>query len=189
MSVTVGHKISDFTANSTGGEIRLSELAGNKVVLFFYPKDNTPGCTNESSDFRDRFNDFGAAGATVLGVSRDSLKSHENFRARFDFPFHLISDANEALCSQFGVIDAQEHCRPGSSNDEQRNEGKPAIAGAGVLADDADLGRRHGALGVAKHPLHGYRATDIDCPRQRMDRGQQCIQGRSPPWREAGRLR
>ena len=104
MSVTVGQKVSDFTAASTGGEIRLSSLAGRKVVLFFYPKDNTPGCTNEGSDFRDRHDAFLAAGAVVLGVSRDGLKSHENFKAKFEFPFELISDADEALCTQFGVI-------------------------------------------------------------------------------------
>ena len=104
MSVTVGQKVSDFTAASTGGQIRLSDLAGQKVVLFFYPKDNTPGCTNQGSDFRDRHEAFRAAGATVLGVSRDSLKSHESFRAKFEFPFELISDPDEALCAQFGVM-------------------------------------------------------------------------------------
>lgn len=104
MSVTVGQKVSDFTAASTGGPVRLAELAGRKLVLFFYPKDNTPGCTNESSDFRDRFEDFEAAGATVFGISRDGMKSHEGFRAKLGLPFHLISDADEALCTQFGVI-------------------------------------------------------------------------------------
>lgn len=104
MSVTIGSKVPDFTASSTGGPVRLSELAGRKVVLFFYPKDNTPGCTSEGSDFRDRHEAFEAAGATVFGVSRDSLKSHQGFRAKFDFPFHLISDPEEALCGLFDVI-------------------------------------------------------------------------------------
>lgn len=104
MPVTVGQKVSDFTAASTGGPVSLSELAGSKVVLFFYPKDNTPGCTNEASDFRDRHEDFRAAGAVVLGVSRDGLKSHEGFRARHGFPFELVSDADEALCGLFDVI-------------------------------------------------------------------------------------
>ena len=104
MSVTVGQQVSDFTAASTGGQVRLSELAGRKLVLFFYPKDNTPGCTNESSDFRDRFDAFEAADTTVFGISRDGMKSHEGFRAKLGLPFHLISDPDEALCAQFGVM-------------------------------------------------------------------------------------
>lgn len=104
MSVTVGQPVPDFTAASTGGDLTLSSLSGSKVVLFFYPKDNTPGCTNEASDFRDRHPDFTAAGAVVVGISRDSLRSHENFRARHEFPFHLISDADEAVCALFDVI-------------------------------------------------------------------------------------
>ncbi len=104
MPVTVGQKVSDFTAASTGGPVSLSGLAGSKLVLFFYPKDNTPGCTTEASDFRDRHEDFRAAGAVVLGVSRDSLKSHDGFRAKHDFPFELVSDPDEALCGLFGVI-------------------------------------------------------------------------------------
>jgi peroxiredoxin Q/BCP len=83
---------------------RLSEHRGKKLVLYFYPKDNTPGCTVEGSDFRDRHKEFAKAGAEVVGVSRDSLKSHENFKAKMKFPFELLSDAEEALCAQFGVM-------------------------------------------------------------------------------------
>lgn len=104
MSVTVGQKVPDFSVASTGGELQLSALAGRKVVLFFYPKDNTPGCTNEGSDFRDQHQAFVDAGAVVLGISRDSLRSHENFRAKFEFPYHLIADTDEALCTLFEVI-------------------------------------------------------------------------------------
>ena len=104
MSVTVGSKVPDFSAASTGGDIRLSKLKGRKVVLFFYPKDNTPGCTNEASDFRDHHAAFVQAGAVVLGVSRDSLKSHEGFKSKLGFPFELISDPDEALCALFDVI-------------------------------------------------------------------------------------
>ena len=104
MPVSVGKTVPDFTAQATGGPLRLGDLKGTKVVLFFYPKDNTPGCTNEASDFRDRKADFDGAGAVILGISRDSLKSHENFKAKLGLPFELISDADEALCAQFDVI-------------------------------------------------------------------------------------
>jgi len=104
VAVAVGRKVPDFKAAATGGEVTLSALKGSKVVLYFYPKDNTPGCTTQGGDFRDRFEAFRKAGAVVLGVSRDSLKSHEVFKTRHEFPFELISDPDEALCEQFGVI-------------------------------------------------------------------------------------
>jgi peroxiredoxin Q/BCP len=104
LSVTIGRKVPDFDAQSTGGPVRLSKLKGRKVVLFFYPKDNTPGCTNEASDFRDNHDAFVRAGAVVIGVSRDSLKSHEGFKSKLDFPYELISDPDETLCELFGVI-------------------------------------------------------------------------------------
>jgi peroxiredoxin Q/BCP len=97
--------VQDFSIPSTGGgPFRLSEHRGKKLVLYFYPKDNTPGCTQEGADFRDLHKDFRKAGAEVLGVSRDSLKSHESFKAKMQFPFELLSDAEEELCAQFGVI-------------------------------------------------------------------------------------
>jgi peroxiredoxin Q/BCP len=97
-------KVADFSAPATGGTFRLSDHRGKKIVLYFYPKDSTPGCTTEGADFRDAWDKFRAAGAVVVGVSRDSLKSHENFKAKLAFPFELISDADEALCRQFDVI-------------------------------------------------------------------------------------
>jgi peroxiredoxin Q/BCP len=97
-------KISDFTAPSTGGEFKLSAHKGRPVVIYFYPKDNTPGCTMEGAQFRDLFKKFQKAGAVIVGVSRDSLKSHENFKAKMGFPFELISDADEKLSHQFDVI-------------------------------------------------------------------------------------
>ncbi len=101
----LGKPVKDFSLPATGGgTFRLSEHRGKKLVLYFYPKDNTPGCTVEGSDFRDRYKDFRKAGAEVLGVSRDSLKSHEGFKAKMKFPFELLSDADEELCTQFGVI-------------------------------------------------------------------------------------
>jgi peroxiredoxin Q/BCP len=101
----LGRVVKDFKAAATGGEtVHLRALRGKKVVLYFYPKDMTPGCTNESRDFRDLHADFRRAGAVVLGVSRDSLQSHEKFREKHDLPFPLISDPDEALCRQFDVI-------------------------------------------------------------------------------------
>ena len=99
-----GSRVADFTAAATGGPFKLSAHKGSAVVLYFYPKDNTPGCTIEGTDFRDLHKQFAKLGAVVAGVSRDSLKSHANFKAKFAFPFELISDADEKLCAQFGVI-------------------------------------------------------------------------------------
>ena len=98
-------KVRDFTLPSTGGStFKLSDQRGTALVLYFYPKDNTPGCTVEGGDFRDRHAAFRKAGAEVVGVSRDSIQSHEGFKAKMKFPFELLSDADEALCAQFGVI-------------------------------------------------------------------------------------
>ena len=104
MTVTVGKAVPDFTAAATGGDFRVKDLRGRTVVLYFYPKDNTPGCTTEGSDFAKSHAKFEKSGAVVVGVSRDSLRSHEGFKAKMKFPFELISDAEEALCNQFGVI-------------------------------------------------------------------------------------
>ncbi len=100
-----GKKIPDFSVPATGGvTFKLSDHKGHPVVLYFYPKDNTPGCTTEGADFRDLHKEFAKLGAVVAGVSRDSLKSHEGFKTKMGFPFPLLSDADEKLCTQFGVI-------------------------------------------------------------------------------------
>jgi peroxiredoxin Q/BCP len=99
-----GRKITDFEAASTGGPFRLSAHVGSIVVLYFYPKDNTPGCTTEGVAFRDLHAAFRKAGAVVVGASRDSLKAHENFKAKMAFPFELVADPDEKLCDKFGVI-------------------------------------------------------------------------------------
>ncbi len=105
MSLTLGQTAPDFTAEATSNQqVTLSALKGKKVVLYFYPKDSTPGCTNQGGDFRDLYSDFQAANTLVFGISRDSLRSHENFKAKQSFPFELISDKDEILCKLFDVL-------------------------------------------------------------------------------------
>lgn len=95
----------DFSLSATGDRtVTLSALRGRKLVIYFYPKDNTPGCTTEGAQFRDLHEKFAKAGAVVAGVSRDSIRSHQNFAAKMGFPFPLLSDADEKLCQLFGVI-------------------------------------------------------------------------------------
>jgi peroxiredoxin Q/BCP len=101
---TVGKKVTAFSAPSTGGPVASKDLAGSPYVLYFYPKDDTPGCTLEGQGFRDRLPAFKRLGIRVLGVSRDSLGSHDKFRAKYGLPFDLLSDADEKLCRQFDVI-------------------------------------------------------------------------------------
>jgi peroxiredoxin Q/BCP len=97
--------VGDFAVPSTGGkEFRLSAVDAKLLVLYFYPKDNTPGCTTEGAQFRDLYPRFRKAGCAVYGVSRDSLKSHENFKVKMGFPFDLLSDEDEGVCKRFGVI-------------------------------------------------------------------------------------
>jgi peroxiredoxin Q/BCP len=103
--VTVGKRVDSFDLPATGDKnISLDDFNGTCLVLYFYPKDNTPGCTREGQEFRDAYPEFQAAGANVVGVSRDSVRTHQNFCAKHDFPFDLISDGEESLCRQFDVI-------------------------------------------------------------------------------------
>jgi len=103
--VSVGKKVPAFKLPATGEqEISLAGLKGKKIVLYFYPKDSTPGCTLEGQDFRDQLAKFKRQNAVILGVSRDSLAAHEKFRARQEFTFDLLSDADEKLCTLFDVI-------------------------------------------------------------------------------------
>ena len=105
MAVSIDQPVADFEAPATGGQtISLASLKGKQVVIYFYPKDSTPGCTTQGQGFRDQLEAFKAANTEVFGVSRDSLKSHENFKAKQGFTFDLISDKEEALCQQFDVI-------------------------------------------------------------------------------------
>ena len=103
--VSVGKRVKNFTLPATGDkDLSLQDFSGRSLVIFFYPKDNTPGCTREGQDFRDLYEQFTAAGADMVGVSRDSVRTHQNYRNKHGFPFHLLSDKDEALCKQFDVI-------------------------------------------------------------------------------------
>jgi peroxiredoxin Q/BCP len=99
------HLVADFTLPATGGvDFTLSAMRGKTLVIYFYPKDNTPGCTSESQQFRDAYNQFRKANCEIAGISRDSIKSHENFKSKLALPFALLSDAEEIACAQFDVI-------------------------------------------------------------------------------------
>ena len=97
--------VADFQLTATSGKtFKLSDYLGKNLVIYFYPKDSTPGCTTQGIQFRDAYNDFQANDTEIFGVSRDSLKSHENFKAKFTFPFELLADTEELACTLFGVI-------------------------------------------------------------------------------------
>lgn len=97
--------VADFTLPATGvTTFQLHAARGKPLVIFFYPKDNTPGCTTESQQFRDFYADFKKMNCEVVGISRDSIKSHENFKAKFSLPYALLSDSEEKVCEQFGVM-------------------------------------------------------------------------------------
>jgi len=103
--VSIGKKVANFSLAATGArQLSLDDFTGRMLVLYFYPKDSTPGCTLEGQDFRNRHAQFRAAGAEILGVSRDSIKAHENFKLKQGFTFDLLSDQDETLCRQFDVI-------------------------------------------------------------------------------------
>jgi peroxiredoxin Q/BCP len=103
--ISVDNKVPDFSLPATGDqEISLSRFKGKNVVIYFYPKDSTPGCTTEGQDFRDNYKTLQQLNTEILGVSRDGIKSHENFKAKQSFPFELLSDKDETLCQLFDVI-------------------------------------------------------------------------------------
>ncbi|MBC8268400.1 MAG: thioredoxin-dependent thiol peroxidase [Rhodospirillaceae bacterium] len=104
MTINPGDRAPDFDLPTDGGgTLSLKELSGKSVVLYFYPKDSTPGCTNEAKDFRDVHAQFTKAGAVILGASKDSVKRHDNFKAKYDLPFSLLSDEEGTLCEAYGV--------------------------------------------------------------------------------------
>ncbi len=103
-SVSPGKKVPAFKADAIPGEFSLSDYLGKILVLYFYPRDNTPGCTQQGIDFRDRYEEFRKAGAAIVGVSRDSLRSHEGFAKKYALPFPLVSDTTEFICDLFDVM-------------------------------------------------------------------------------------
>lgn len=104
MSVNEGDKAPAFSMPTDGGgTISLKDLKGKNVVLYFYPKDSTPGCTKEACGFRDLMPDFSKVDAEIIGVSKDSIKRHDNFKAKYDLPFVLASDENDDVCERYGV--------------------------------------------------------------------------------------
>lgn len=105
MTVTLNKPLPKFNAPATGGiTFKPADYKGKNLVLYFYSKDNTAGCTNEAKSFRDLFGKFQSANTVVFGISRDSLKSHENFKTKHELPFELISDSDETVCTVFDVI-------------------------------------------------------------------------------------
>ena len=104
MNVELGNKAPDFTLPTDGnGSVTLSKLKGKKVVLYFYPKDDTSGCTAEACGFRDSFPDYGGTGAVVIGISKDSVTSHDKFKKKHELPFILASDTSSEVCEKYGV--------------------------------------------------------------------------------------
>lgn len=105
MSMEIGQPAPAFELAATGERtLSLADLRGKNVVVYFYPKDNTPGCTQEGQDFRDLYPEFQKLDTEILGISRDSVRSHENFSAKFEFPFPLLSDQDETVCRLFDVM-------------------------------------------------------------------------------------
>jgi peroxiredoxin Q/BCP len=105
MAIVVNKPLPEFEASATGGvKVTNNSHLGQTLVLYFYPKDNTPGCTTEAMQFRDKYKDFVKAGAIVFGVSRDNMKSHDEFKAKLELPFELIADTEEKMCHMFGVV-------------------------------------------------------------------------------------
>ena len=103
--IKVGSKVQNFSLEGTSNlQFNLNDFAGKNIIIYFYPKDSTPGCTNEGIDFKDLYESFKNLNTEIFGVSRDSLKSHENFKAKYNFPFELLSDPDEEVCKLFDVI-------------------------------------------------------------------------------------
>ena len=103
--IKVGSKVQNFSLEGTSNlQFNLNDFAGKNIIIYFYPKDSTPGCTNEGIDFKDLYESFKNLNTEIFGISRDSLKSHENFKAKYHFPFELLSDPDEVACQLFDVI-------------------------------------------------------------------------------------
>ncbi|WP_315070512.1 peroxiredoxin [uncultured Clostridium sp.] len=105
LTLQEGIKAPDFTLiGSDKKEHRLSDYSNKKIILYFYPKDNTPGCSQEAQDFKNAIEEFSSKNTVILGISRDSIKSHDKFIAKYDLPFILLSDEDETVCNLYGVL-------------------------------------------------------------------------------------
>ena len=102
--IEINKKVANFTGESTAGEFSLEKYSGKNLVIYFYPRDNTPGCTDEGLDFGKLYPEFKKHNTEVVGISRDTLKSHEKFSEKFGFPFPLVADPEEIICNLFGVM-------------------------------------------------------------------------------------
>ena len=110
-TLTLNQTVPDFELPATSGKtFKLADYLGKTLVIYFYPKDSTPGCTTQGMQFRDAYAEFQSHNTEVFGISRDSLKSHENFKAKFTFPFELLADTEEVACSIFGVMKMKNRC-------------------------------------------------------------------------------
>jgi len=103
-TITVGDSLPEFNAETNQGDLNSKDLVGQPLVLYFYPRDNTPGCTNQANDFQTHLKEFEALGVKIIGASRDSLRSHERFAEKYDLQFPLIADPEETLCNLFEVM-------------------------------------------------------------------------------------
>ena len=143
-SVAEGQTAPDFDLEATRDErIRLADLRGRPVVVYFYPKDNTPGCTQEGEEFRDLYPQFQELGAEVIGISRDSMRAHENFATKYDFPFPLASDPEEQACSAFGVLKEKTNKQGEVVNGVERS--------TFVMDGDGTIRHAHRGVKVAGH--------------------------------------
>ena len=104
-TISVGSKVENFSVASTSGTFKLQDYAGKYLVIYFYPKDNTPGCTQEGKDFRDLYSKFKKLNTEIFGVSRDSIESHQKFKTSQEFPFELLADTDGSICELFNVLD------------------------------------------------------------------------------------
>lgn len=149
-SAAEGQPAPDFDLEATRDDrVRLSSLQGRPVVVYFYPKDNTPGCTQEGQEFRDLYPQFQGLGAEVIGISRDSLRAHTNFADKYEFPFPLVSDPDEQACAAFGVLKEKTNKQGETVNGVERS----------TFVLDAEGVIRHAHRGV-KVPGHAQQVLD-----------------------------
>ncbi len=193
MSIEPGDKAPAFTLPTDGGgTVSLAKLKGKTVILYFYPKDDTPGCTKEACGFRDNFPKFAKSDAVVIGVSKDSVKRHDNFKAKYKLPFTLAADVDGKVCEAYGVWVEKSDLRPQIHGhrardlpDRRQGRGAPGLAqGQGRGPRRRSSGGGQGALAVlvAKRPLTlpALRAGPFPLPGERVARVARRVRGETP---------